>query len=150
MLRARVTVCAAALALSVSVAACGGTGGADSLPAICPQIATSVFTSGTLISPPNGATGVSPNLGKITFTASSPDLQGTAPGTVVTLTPSNGAPAVQQPDSVITTNNVSSSVIPTLHGATTYTVTVSATPYLPGSAVCQGLVTATLGSFTTQ
>jgi hypothetical protein len=49
---------------------------------------------------------------------------------------------------VITTNGVSSSVIPPLHAATTYDVTITSTPDLPGG--CSGLVTAALGSFTTQ
>lgn len=135
-----------AVMVAMCAAGCGGTGGADSLPAICPPTATGVLATGVLVSPANGATGVSPSVGRITFTVSSPELQG--PGVLVTLTPSGGGGPVQQPDSVITTNGVSSSVIPALGSATTYAVTVSATPQI--SAACQGFISAALGSFTTQ
>jgi hypothetical protein len=138
--------CALALAVALGAAGCGASH--DSVPAICPQTATGVTASGALVSPPNGATGVSPGIGRITYTTTSADLQGS--GVLVTLTPAGGGPTVQQPDSVVTANGVSSSVIPPLRGATTYAVTVSATPQLPGSAVCQGFVSAALGSFTTQ
>jgi hypothetical protein len=134
-------------ALLLAMLAAAGCGGVSSSPYICPDTPAAV-ASGALVSPPNGATGVSPSVGRITFTVGTPDLQGTAPGTVVTLTPSAGGPALQQPDSVITANGVSSSVIPQLRSATTYTVTIGATPTLPGG--CQGSVTATLGSFATQ
>jgi hypothetical protein len=137
-----------ALALVLGVAGCGGAGGAGSLPYICPQTATAVLASGALVSPPSGAAGISPSVGRITFTVSAPDLQGTQPTTVVTLTPRGGGSPVQQPDSVVTTNGVSSSVIPLLRAATTYDVSVSSTPPLPGG--CSGSVTAALGSFTTQ
>ena len=137
-------VCAAALGL----AGCGGAGGAGSLPYICPQTPAGAVSSGALVSPPNGATGVSPSVGRITFMVASPDLQGTAPGTVVTLTPAGGGAVLRQPDSVITTNGVSSSVVPQLQSGTTYAVTVSAAPALPGG--CAGAVSASLGSFTTQ
>ena len=137
-------VCAAAL----GIAGCGGAGGAGSIPYICPQTPVGVVSSGALISPANGATGVSPSVGRITFTVASPDLQGSAPGTVVTLTPAGGGAVLRQPDSVITTNGVSSSVIPQLQSGTTYAVTVSAAPTLPGG--CTGAVSASLGSFTTQ
>jgi hypothetical protein len=137
---------AIAILAALNAAGCGA--GHDSVPAICPLAATGVMASGALVSPPNGATGVPPDIGRITFTTTSPDLQG--PGVLVTLTPAGGGSPVQQPDSVITANGVSSSVIPPLRGATTYAVTVSATPPLPGSAVCQGFVSAALGSFTTQ
>ena len=136
----------AAVMVAVSAAGCSGSGGADSLPAICPQTGTAVLVTGALVSPANGATGVSPSVGRITFTVSSPELQG--PGVLVTLTPSGGGGTVRQPDSVITGNGISSSVIPTLASGTTYAVTVSATPQI--SAACQGFVSAALGSFTTQ
>ncbi|HTD37326.1 MAG TPA: hypothetical protein VK669_07420 [Candidatus Limnocylindrales bacterium] len=148
MRAARAIVCGFVCASALGVAGCGGAGGAGSLPYICPQTAAGVVSSGALISPANGATGVSPSVGQITFTVGSPDLQGTAPGTVVTLTPASGGAVLRQPDSVITTNGVSSSVIPQLQSGTTYAVTVSATPALPGG--CAGSVSASLGSFTTQ
>jgi hypothetical protein len=135
-------------ALLLAMLAAAGCGGASSSPYICPETPAAVVASGALVSPANGATGVSPSVGRITFTVSTSDLQGTDPGTVVTLTPAGGGPALQQPDSVITANGGSSSVIPQLRSATTYTVTISAAPTLPGG--CPGLVTATLGSFTTQ
>jgi len=141
---ARGFVCAAVF----GVAGCGGAGGAGSLPYICPQTPAGVVSSGSLISPANGATGVSPSVGQITFTVASPDLHGAAPGTVVTLTPAGGGTVLRQPDSVITANGVSSSVIPQLQSGTTYAVTVSAAPTLPGG--CAGAVSASLGSFTTQ
>jgi hypothetical protein len=133
---------------ALAAAGCGGSGGAGSLPYICPETPSSVVASGALVSPANGATGVSPSIGRITFTVSSPDLQGTTSQTAVTLTPVGGGAPLTQPDSVITTNGLSSSVIPPLHGATTYTVTVRAAPTLPGG--CPGSVSAALGSFTTQ
>lgn len=128
-----------------ALAGCGGIGGADALGAFCPQTGP-VIASGALVSPANGMTNVSPNVGQITYTTSSPDLQG--PATLVTLTPAGGGPAIKQPDSVVTTNGVSSSVIPPLQRATTYAVTVTATPEV--SPTCTGSVTAALGSFTTQ
>ncbi|HTD34107.1 MAG TPA: hypothetical protein VK665_10630 [Candidatus Elarobacter sp.] len=134
--------------LVVAAFAAAGCGGVSSSPYICPETPAAVVASGALVSPANGTTGVSPSVGRITFTVSSPDLQGTAPGTVVALTPRGGGSPVQQPDSVITTNGVSSSVIPPLRAATTYGVTITSTPTLPGG--CSGLVTAALGSFTTQ
>ncbi len=144
----RATAYACALVAAATLGGCGGAGGAGSLPYICPETPAAVVASGALVSPANGATGVSPSVGRITFTVATPDLQGADPGTVVTLTPAGGAPALQQPDSVITANGVSSSVIPQLRSATTYAVTISAMPTLPGG--CPGSVTAALGSFTTQ
>jgi hypothetical protein len=144
----RATAYAGAFVAAVTLGGCGGAGGAGSLPYICPDTPAAVVASGALVSPANGATGVSPSVGRITFTVATPDLQGADPGTVVTLTPAGGGPALQQPDSVVTANGVSSSVIPQLRSATSYTVTISATPTLPGG--CPGSVTATLGSFTTQ
>jgi len=145
MPRSRALAHGALLLAALSLTGCGG---ASSSPYMCPETPAAVVSSGALVSPANGATGVSPGVGRITFTVVTPGLQGTDPGTVVTLTPAGGGPAVQQPDSVITANGVSSSVIPPLRSATAYTVTISATPTLPGG--CPGLVTAALGSFTTQ
>ena len=139
---------ARAFAFAALLAATGCGASHDSFPAICPLAGTGAAASGALISPPNGATGVPPDIGRITYTTTSADLQG--PGVLVTLTPAGGGPSFQQPDSVITSNGVSSSVIPLLRGGTTYAVSVSATPEVPGSAVCQGFVSATLGSFATR
>ncbi len=126
---------------ALGLAGCSGGGTTTGHP--CPALGVG-DPGATLVSPAKGATGVPVTVGTITFTVTIPSLrQGT-----VTLSPTDNSGLITGGPVSTDRNNISSSVIPTLRPAVTYTVTIRLSS--PPDAYCSSFVEGDLGTFTTQ
>lgn len=134
----------------VVLAGCSGGGGTAPAPTPTPTPGpcggTVVDTQAKLVSPPPGATGVSPSIGALTFTYGNP-LTPIASFSVVS-TDGTDRLAGNIGNSVTIVPGQLTLVIPPLKPATTYRVTGLTFNY--AHVPCFTAVTADLGSFTTQ
>jgi len=133
-----------------ALSACSGGGVATPAPPQGPCAPNVTDTQAKLISPPAGATGVSPTIGSITF---SYGLEESASTVFYQLTANDGSPPIQlgdypvHDDVVVISPGVASLAIPPLKSATTYSVTGFNINMV--HIVCFRSVTVKLGSFTT-
>ncbi|HZO95502.1 MAG TPA: hypothetical protein VFB22_17260 [Candidatus Baltobacteraceae bacterium] len=129
-------------ALGAGFVALGACAGPASRGVPCPQVVHDIQWS--MIQPPNGATGVSVELGTIVV----PGGPNAPTGAAVFLTPSpEGAPPVEGGTFVAQANGTDAAAVPSLTAATTYTVSAS----MPqGAAPCPPAAAWSIGSFTTQ
>ncbi|HEX3465047.1 MAG TPA: Ig-like domain-containing protein [Candidatus Elarobacter sp.] len=136
---------------ALSLAGCGG-GGATLQPggviSGCPAVAGSFDPNAKLVSPANGATGVSTAVGTVTFTVGVAALRSGTLTLYVDQSPGNTG-AVQGGPISTDANGVSSSSVPALQPHTIYVAHVVARPVDPATG-CTGQVDGNLGSFTTQ
>ncbi|MEA2688196.1 MAG: hypothetical protein QOD51_803 [Candidatus Eremiobacteraeota bacterium] len=141
--------CVIALSLGLlALAGCSGGGGTMQQTVIgpCPTVAIS-DAQAHLVSPPSGATGVSPSIGSISVAYGT-----SAVLSFIQLTPGDGSPSVSGNASftgVLPSSGVVAVTIPALKPATKYTVTGQNADFAH-IVGCFAKVTADFGSFTTQ
>jgi hypothetical protein len=138
-----------ALVVLAALTGCGGGGGGGSgFIDPCPAAAAVPDRGATLTSPARGATGVSTTAGTVSFTVTDPSLR-TGIFQLIAISPPSTTPVVYRPPITIGAGGVLSVAIPALQPRTTYTASASGFPSDPATG-CFGLVTADLGTFTTQ
>ncbi len=108
---------------------------------VCPAAIPGPF-AWSMTSPPDGATGVSVNVGTIVV----PGGMRAPTGARVLLTPNGGGTAVTGGVFVAEPNGMDAASVPTLAAHTAYTVTANASSLPP----CPVLLTWDIGAFTTQ
>jgi hypothetical protein len=138
------TRCAIAFSLGAFLALAGCSGGGTTQPApVCPNVVIG-DSQAHLVSPPSGATGVSPSIGSITVTYGSASVLD-----AIDLTPSDGSPSVPGTAAPNPSNGTAVVTIPALKPAMKYTVTGHNVNFAH-IVGCFTPITANFGSFTTQ
>jgi hypothetical protein len=137
-----------ALVVLAALTGCGGGGGGSGFIDPCPAVAAVLDPGATLTSPAKGSTGVSTTVGTVSFTVTDPSLQ-TGIFQLIAISPPSTSPVVSHPPITIGAGGVLSVPIPALQPHTTYAASASGFPSDPATG-CRGLVTANLGTFTTQ
>lgn len=134
----------------VALTGCGGGGGSSGGGFVdpCPVVPGVVDSGATLTAPAKGASGVSTAIGSLSFTVTNFSLQ-TGIFELLAISPANPTPVVFRPPITVGAGGVLSVAIPALQPHTTYDASISGYQQL-SSAGCLGLVTADLGTFTTQ
>src|ERR1700736_4724184 len=110
-----------------ALAGCSGGGATSTVP--CRGIVDILDVGAKLVSPADGATGVSTSVGTVSFTVTVPSLHS---GTFTLKTTLNDSTAVSEPYTT-DANGAASVPIPTLQPGTAYQATVHANLVTPGS-----------------
>jgi hypothetical protein len=141
-----------ALLALIALTGCGGGGGGGASGGgfvdPCPVAPGVVDSGATLTSPAKGASGVSTAIGTLSFTVTNASLR-TGIFKLLAISPANATPVVYSGATTVGAGGVLSIAIPALQPRTTYDASVAGYQQV-SDAGCLGLVTADLGTFTTQ